>query len=162
MPVYRWLVVTCLCVRLWCTSCSAWLPSSRPSLLLSPIPCWAGRSSSCSACLMEWCSPTSSPLTSRPLGTPPSSEPLYWWAWWCRTGSSDTLIPSTQVKAKTSEARLDRFSFAVVLPKFTIHVGNPEIDDVLKMLLGNPNMVGAIMSCFLDNTVPGKWHSWYL
>ncbi|XP_078311878.1 solute carrier family 23 member 1-like [Crassostrea virginica] len=38
----------------------------------------------------------------------------------------------------------------------TIDTGNPEIDDVLKMLLGNPNMVGAIMSCFLDNTVPGS------
>ncbi|XP_056005753.1 uncharacterized protein LOC125657493 isoform X2 [Ostrea edulis] len=37
----------------------------------------------------------------------------------------------------------------------TINTGNPEVDDVIKMLLGNPNMVGAILSCFLDNTVPG-------
>lgn len=27
------------------------------------------------------------------------------------------------------------------------------------MLLGNPNMVGAILSCFLDNTVPGTFSS---
>lgn len=37
----------------------------------------------------------------------------------------------------------------------TVDTGNPDVDDVLKMLLGNPNMVGAILSCFLDNTVPG-------
>ncbi|XP_062569270.1 solute carrier family 23 member 1-like isoform X2 [Saccostrea cucullata] len=37
----------------------------------------------------------------------------------------------------------------------TVNTGNPEADDILKMLLGNPNMVGAILSCFLDNTVPG-------
>lgn len=37
----------------------------------------------------------------------------------------------------------------------TVDTGYPDVDDVLKMLLGNPNMVGAILSCFLDNTVPG-------
>ncbi|XP_060072559.1 solute carrier family 23 member 1-like [Ylistrum balloti] len=36
-----------------------------------------------------------------------------------------------------------------------ISTGNAEADFILKGLLGNPNFSGAILACFLDNTVPG-------
>ncbi|OWF42907.1 Solute carrier family 23 member 2 [Mizuhopecten yessoensis] len=36
-----------------------------------------------------------------------------------------------------------------------ISTGNREADDVIKMLLGNPNLAGGVLACFLDNTVPG-------
>ncbi|XP_069139817.1 solute carrier family 23 member 1-like [Argopecten irradians] len=36
-----------------------------------------------------------------------------------------------------------------------ISTGNTEVDFILKGLLGNPNFSGAILACFLDNTVPG-------
>ena len=34
--------------------------------------------------------------------------------------------------------------------------GNKDADEVLKILLGNPNMFGGVLACILDNTVPGK------
>ena len=37
-----------------------------------------------------------------------------------------------------------------------IVVGNAQFDQVIHMLLGNPNLAGTILACFLDNTVPGK------
>jgi len=36
--------------------------------------------------------------------------------------------------------------------------GNDQADEVLKILLGNPNMFGGLLACLLDNTVPGKSH----
>ncbi|OWF46668.1 solute carrier family 23 member 1-like isoform X2 [Mizuhopecten yessoensis] len=36
-----------------------------------------------------------------------------------------------------------------------IDTGNTEVDFILKGLLGNPNFSGAIIACFLDNTIPG-------
>ncbi|XP_045190076.2 solute carrier family 23 member 1-like [Mercenaria mercenaria] len=36
-----------------------------------------------------------------------------------------------------------------------LQTGNEKADEVLKILLGNPNMFGGILACFLDNTVPG-------
>ena len=35
--------------------------------------------------------------------------------------------------------------------------GNKDADEVLKILLGNPNMCGGVLACILDNTVPGKF-----
>lgn len=32
----------------------------------------------------------------------------------------------------------------------------------MAMLLGNPNLVGTFIACFLDNTVPGKYVSAFL
>ena len=34
--------------------------------------------------------------------------------------------------------------------------GNDKADEVLRILLGNPNMFGGVLACILDNTVPGK------
>ena len=34
--------------------------------------------------------------------------------------------------------------------------GSKDADEVLKILLGNPNMFGGVLACILDNTVPGK------
>ena len=34
--------------------------------------------------------------------------------------------------------------------------GNRNVDQVMHMLLGNPNLVGTLLAFFLDNTVPGK------
>lgn len=36
-----------------------------------------------------------------------------------------------------------------------LSTGNPDADEVLKILLGNPNMFGGVLACILDNTVPG-------
>ncbi|XP_060063606.1 solute carrier family 23 member 2-like [Ylistrum balloti] len=36
-----------------------------------------------------------------------------------------------------------------------IDTGNKEADDVITMLLGNPNLTGGLLACFLDNTIPG-------
>ncbi|KAL4232262.1 hypothetical protein ACF0H5_009836 [Mactra antiquata] len=33
--------------------------------------------------------------------------------------------------------------------------GSDKADEILKILLGNPNMFGGVLACFLDNTVPG-------
>ena len=35
--------------------------------------------------------------------------------------------------------------------------GNRNVDQVMHMLLGNPNLVGTLLAFFLDNTVPGKY-----
>ncbi|XP_060079224.1 solute carrier family 23 member 1-like [Ylistrum balloti] len=37
-----------------------------------------------------------------------------------------------------------------------INTGNKEADDVITMLLGNPNLAGGVLACFLDNTIPGS------
>ncbi|KAJ8316860.1 hypothetical protein KUTeg_004764 [Tegillarca granosa] len=37
-----------------------------------------------------------------------------------------------------------------------INTGNQEADSVITMLLGNPNLFGGILACFLDNTVPER------
>lgn len=37
-----------------------------------------------------------------------------------------------------------------------IVLGNEKADEILKILLGNPNMFGGVLACILDNTVPGK------
>ncbi|XP_069139247.1 solute carrier family 23 member 1-like [Argopecten irradians] len=37
-----------------------------------------------------------------------------------------------------------------------INTGNKEADDVLTMILGNPNLAGGVLACFLDNTIPGS------
>ena len=49
------------------------------------------------------------------------------------------------------------------MPKYAIYglylsfcTGNKDADEVLKILLGNPNMFGGVLACILDNTVPGK------
>ena len=34
--------------------------------------------------------------------------------------------------------------------------GSKDADEVLKILLGNPNMFGGVLACILDNTVPGN------
>ena len=51
----------------------------------------------------------------------------------------------------------------VYMPKYSIYglylifcTGNKDADEVLKILLGNPNMFGGVLACILDNTVPGK------
>ncbi|OWF55077.1 solute carrier family 23 member 1-like [Mizuhopecten yessoensis] len=36
-----------------------------------------------------------------------------------------------------------------------INTGNKDADDVITMLLGNPNLTGGVLACFLDNTIPG-------
>ncbi|XP_052772555.1 solute carrier family 23 member 2-like isoform X2 [Mya arenaria] len=36
-----------------------------------------------------------------------------------------------------------------------IQTGNDKADEVLKIILGNPNMFGGVLACILDNTVPG-------
>lgn len=36
-----------------------------------------------------------------------------------------------------------------------LYIGYLDVDDVLKMLLGNLNMVGVIFFCFFDNIVLG-------
>ncbi|KAL5004152.1 hypothetical protein ScPMuIL_017608 [Solemya velum] len=36
-----------------------------------------------------------------------------------------------------------------------LQTGNEEVDRVLRMILGNANLSGAVLACFLDNTVPG-------
>lgn len=36
-----------------------------------------------------------------------------------------------------------------------IDTGNKEADNVITMLLGNPNLCGGVLACFLDNTIPG-------
>lgn len=36
-----------------------------------------------------------------------------------------------------------------------ISTGDPEKDNIIKMLLANPNLAGGILACFLDNTIPG-------
>ena len=33
--------------------------------------------------------------------------------------------------------------------------GNDDLDQVLLILLGNPNFFGAVLACVLDNTIPG-------
>ena len=38
----------------------------------------------------------------------------------------------------------------------SFYKGNKDADEVLKILLGNPNMFGGVLACILDNTVPGK------
>jgi len=30
------------------------------------------------------------------------------------------------------------------------------VDNILKTLLGNANLSGALLACFMDNTIPGK------
>ncbi|XP_033758568.1 solute carrier family 23 member 2-like isoform X1 [Pecten maximus] len=37
----------------------------------------------------------------------------------------------------------------------TIDTGNKEADNVILTLLGNPNLAGGVLACFLDNTIPG-------
>ena len=37
-----------------------------------------------------------------------------------------------------------------------IFSGNGDVDEALRVILGNPNFVGTVLSCFLDNTIPGK------
>ncbi|XP_045169652.2 solute carrier family 23 member 1-like [Mercenaria mercenaria] len=37
-----------------------------------------------------------------------------------------------------------------------VQTGNEQFDRIMAMLLGNPNLVGTIIACFLDNTVPGS------
>ncbi|XP_033758171.1 solute carrier family 23 member 2-like [Pecten maximus] len=37
----------------------------------------------------------------------------------------------------------------------TIDTGNKEADNVILALLGNPNLAGGVLACFLDNTIPG-------
>ncbi|XP_052266034.1 solute carrier family 23 member 1-like [Dreissena polymorpha] len=36
-----------------------------------------------------------------------------------------------------------------------IDTGNSDLNEVISMLLGNPNFFGGFLACFLDNTVPG-------
>ncbi|XP_033757178.1 solute carrier family 23 member 2-like [Pecten maximus] len=36
-----------------------------------------------------------------------------------------------------------------------INTGSRDADDVIMMLLGNPNLAGGVLACFLDNTIPG-------
>ncbi|OWF42908.1 solute carrier family 23 member 1-like isoform X2 [Mizuhopecten yessoensis] len=36
-----------------------------------------------------------------------------------------------------------------------IDTGNKEADDIITMILGNPNLAGGVLACFLDNTIPG-------
>ena len=38
----------------------------------------------------------------------------------------------------------------------SFYKGSKDADEVLKILLGNPNMFGGVLACILDNTVPGK------
>ncbi|KAK3094626.1 hypothetical protein FSP39_004171 [Pinctada imbricata] len=48
-----------------------------------------------------------------------------------------------------------------------INTGNKQADGILSLLLGNPNLIGSVLSCFLDNTIPGSreergiaaWHN---
>ncbi|XP_060590151.1 solute carrier family 23 member 1-like [Ruditapes philippinarum] len=37
-----------------------------------------------------------------------------------------------------------------------VNTGHAQFDSIMKMLLGNPNLTGTIIACFLDNTVPGS------
>lgn len=37
-----------------------------------------------------------------------------------------------------------------------INTGNKDADDIITMLLGNPNLAGGVLACFLDNTIPGS------
>ncbi|XP_060563739.1 solute carrier family 23 member 1-like isoform X2 [Ruditapes philippinarum] len=37
-----------------------------------------------------------------------------------------------------------------------IKTGHEQFDRIMSMLLGNPNLTGTIIACFLDNTVPGS------
>ncbi|XP_060079225.1 solute carrier family 23 member 1-like [Ylistrum balloti] len=37
-----------------------------------------------------------------------------------------------------------------------INTGNKGADDIITMLLGNPNLAGGTLACFLDNTIPGS------
>lgn len=37
-----------------------------------------------------------------------------------------------------------------------ISTGHDQFDKIMSMLLGNPNLIGTILACFLDNTVPGS------
>ena len=36
-------------------------------------------------------------------------------------------------------------------------IGDADADEILKIILGNPNMFGGVLACILDNTVPGKY-----
>lgn len=37
-----------------------------------------------------------------------------------------------------------------------ICLGDESADRVLRVILGNANFAGAVLACFLDNTIPGK------
>ncbi|KAK3095932.1 hypothetical protein FSP39_021026 [Pinctada imbricata] len=39
--------------------------------------------------------------------------------------------------------------------KDTISFGGGSADSIIKMLLANPSLVGGVIACFLDNTIPG-------
>lgn len=39
--------------------------------------------------------------------------------------------------------------------KELVLTGNFKVDNILKTLLGNANLTGALLACFLDNTIPG-------
>ncbi|XP_052781708.1 solute carrier family 23 member 1-like isoform X2 [Mya arenaria] len=39
--------------------------------------------------------------------------------------------------------------------KSPVQTGHAMFDKIMSMLVGNPNLVGTIIACFLDNTVPG-------
>lgn len=39
--------------------------------------------------------------------------------------------------------------------KDLVLTGNFRVDNILKTLLGNANLAGALLACFLDNTIPG-------
>lgn len=39
---------------------------------------------------------------------------------------------------------------------FSVFIGNTELDQVIKVLLGTAMFVGGFVGCLLDNTVPGK------
>ena len=43
-----------------------------------------------------------------------------------------------------------------VYVNFFFFSGNDELNSVLNIFLGNPNFIGSVIACFLDNTVPGK------
>jgi len=43
----------------------------------------------------------------------------------------------------------------IILNPFSLK-GNEGFDRIMGMLLGNPNLVGTVIACLLDNTVPGK------
>ena len=42
-------------------------------------------------------------------------------------------------------------------PVYIYILGNFRVDNILKTLLGNANLSGALLACFLDNTIPGRY-----
>ena len=35
--------------------------------------------------------------------------------------------------------------------------GNEDLNRVINIFLGNPNFIGSLIACFLDNTIPGMF-----